>query len=103
MEAEDVIDLPASNNSGSDLMEENLRTVETVTEQVSDVFNESVETVAVDEKVSIQKETLIHSTNLDVSCILLLPFYGEGCLHKRPATMVVIYVCNCLLLRLECL
>ncbi|KAL1223028.1 hypothetical protein V5N11_024515 [Cardamine amara subsp. amara] len=61
MEAEDVLDLSASNNSGSDLVEDNLRT-----EQVSDVFNARVETV-VDEKVSIQKETLIHNTNLDVS------------------------------------
>lgn len=70
-----------------DLMEENLRTVsgqysgEILAEHVSDVVNASVESVVVDEKVGIQKETLIQSATLDVSCILLLLFYVEGCLH----------------------
>ncbi|KAG7604212.1 putative transcription factor interactor and regulator CCHC(Zn) family [Arabidopsis thaliana] len=105
METEDVLDIPASSNFGSevkknslesgngspeanslvgndenvkgnldlDLTEENLRIVggqesgEILTEQVSDVFNASVESVAVDEKLGIQKETLVHSTTLDVS------------------------------------
>lgn len=66
-----------------DLVEENLRTVggqesgEILTEQFNDGFNASVESVMVEEKVGIQKETLIHSATLDVSCILLLPFYVE--------------------------
>ncbi|CAE6206266.1 unnamed protein product [Arabidopsis arenosa] len=91
MEAEDVLDLESGNGSPEanslvgndenmkgnldvekdlDLTEENLRTVgggesgEILTEQVSDVFNASV---AVDEKVGIQKETLVHRTTLDVS------------------------------------
>lgn len=116
MEAEDVLDLPASSDSGLDVqknglesgngspeanplvgndenlkinldMEKDLRTVggqesgEILTEQVSDGFNVSIESVVVEEKVGIQKETLIHSATLDVSCILLLPFYVEGCLQ----------------------
>ncbi|CAH2079751.1 unnamed protein product [Thlaspi arvense] len=47
-----------------DIMEESLRAV---TEQVSDVFNASVESVSVDEKVCIQKETIVHCATLDVS------------------------------------
>uniref|UniRef100_A0A1J3EGN9 Zinc finger CCHC domain-containing protein 8 n=1 Tax=Noccaea caerulescens TaxID=107243 RepID=A0A1J3EGN9_NOCCA len=120
MEGEDVLDLPASSNSGlevqknglesgngspeantlvgneenmirnldmekdMDLMEENLRTEggqcpgDIVTEQVSDVFNASVESVAIEEKVCIQNETLIHSSTLDVSS-------KSGV--KRPRTM----------------
>lgn len=123
MEAEDVLDLPASSNSGLviqknglesgsgspeanplvgneenmsrnldmekglDLKEENLRTLggqcseEVLAEQVSDVFNASIESVVVDEKLGIQKETLIHSATLDVSCILLLLFFVDGYLH----------------------
>lgn len=103
MEAEDVLDLPASGSSGLqvqnnglesgngspeanllvdneesmgrdldlDLVEENLSTVggELSAEQVSHV-------VAVDEKLCISKETLVHSATLDVSCILLLLFFA---------------------------
>lgn len=113
MEAEDVLDLESGNGSPEanslvgndenmkgnldvekdlDLTEENLRTEgggesgEILTEQVSDVFNASV---AVDEKVGIQKETLVHSTTLDVSCILLLLFYIEGCLHSLTFFFVI--------------
>lgn len=120
-----MLDLPASRNFGSevegkgpesgigspekdlDLTEENLTTVggqesgEILTEQVSDVFNASV---AVDEKVGIQKETLVHSTTLDVSCILLLLFYIEGCLHSLTFFVIRWYlICfsNYLLLSLD--
>ncbi|CAA7055562.1 unnamed protein product [Microthlaspi erraticum] len=107
MEAEDVLDLPASSNSGLEVqkeglesgkgspeanhlagneenmirnldMEKDLDLGDIVTEQVSDVISASVESVAVDEKVCIQKETLIHSTTLDVSS-------KSGV--KRPRTM----------------
>ncbi|VVB09168.1 unnamed protein product [Arabis nemorensis] len=120
MEAEDVLDLPASSNSGLviqknglesgngspeanplvsneenmsrnldmekglELTEENLTTLggrcsgEVLAEQVSDVFNASIESVVVDENLGIQKETLIHNATLDVSCILLLLFFVKA-------------------------
>ncbi|KAJ0255096.1 Uncharacterized protein HA466_0099030 [Hirschfeldia incana] len=79
MEAEDVIDLPASGSSGLNTQNNGLESgsgspeanplvdnEETMGRDL-DIVEENLTTVAVDEKLCIQKETLFHSATLDVS------------------------------------